>query len=203
MMKPRKQAKQSAVRSTSIFYHPLSKTSILDSDLEHDYLILKIFQQKSEYLKTQPEPLFLNVNGKIRRYTPDLESIESGDGFIDEVKHSTKAMSPENIDKFSIITAACAEQAKTFRVMTEKEIYNGERHKNLRYLAPVLKHPSPIEEVQILIASLDCKSMHIKELMQHIKNMGMKPCLIRRALAHKLLICDLTKKYSDLIISWA
>ncbi len=43
MIKPKKQAKQSAVRSTSIFYHPLSKTSILDSDLELDYLLFKIF----------------------------------------------------------------------------------------------------------------------------------------------------------------
>ena len=203
MVKPRKQAKQSAVRSTSIFYHPLSKTSILDSDLEHDYLILKLFQQKSEYLKSQPEPILLNVDGKIRRYTPDLESIESGNCYIDEVKHSSKAISPENMTKFSMISDACAEQAKTFRVMTEAEIYDGERHKNLRYLAPVLRHPAPVEEVTTLIASLDCKSMHIKELMQHIKQIGMKPCLIRRALAHQLLDCDLTKKYSDLIISWS
>jgi hypothetical protein len=201
-MKSRNQAKQSPLRGTAIHYHHNVGASILESELELDYLNLRLFNRDFEYLKMQPGSIEFLHNGKVRRYSPDAQSIENGVCYFDEIKYSTEVNKPEVAHKMSVLSEYYASNDQVFRVWTESEIRSGERHKNLLYLSPMFGFEPPHAEVDELVATLTSREIHILDLLEHINSRKLKPCLIRRALALKLLKADLTKKYDDLTIFW-
>jgi hypothetical protein len=202
-MKDRIQSKQKFYSKTSIAYSEnYGCAAILESALEIDYFNWRDFENDKDFFEMQPEKLVYKVDGRERRYTPDAMYVLDCEKTIEEVKYVTEANEPDNIQKHKLLEKIYAENNIKFNVVTEIEIRIGDRATNLRYLRPALPHPKPIEELQNLLKHTSKKSMHISKFIEFQKQFNAKDCLVRRAIAHKLLLCDLTEPYDSLVLSW-
>ncbi|WP_341939647.1 hypothetical protein [Marinimicrobium sp. C2-29] len=203
-MKPRKQVRQSPVRSTGIGYsHRYRVAAIFESELEKDYFFWKCFEDRTyDYLRMQPEPLIYKVGGRDRRYTPDAELSELGHVFVDEVKYWATSQRAKNLDKFNRIASLYEDEGKTFRMVTERDIRVGYRATNLRYLAPAWAHRSPQEEMERVQKLLPYRDAPIDKFLSDLTRNGFHPCLARRAIAHKLIRCDITLPWNRLYLTW-
>ncbi len=205
VMNNRVQARQSPIRATTVAYsHQHGFSAYLESDLEVDYFNLRSHEDDCVYFKMQPEPIFyFQTTQKQYRYTPDAECIDSnGLFYVDEVKYQAEAEKEKNKLKFSFIEKIYAEQGKFFRVVTEKQIRQGKRAENLRFLAPTWALPSPVEELSLFLEKLKYYSAPIQRLGAEMLKDNQAPCLIRRALGHRLLKCDITQPWTELYLSW-
>ena len=204
-MNNRVQARQSSIRATTVAYsHRHGFSAYLESDLEVDYFNLRSYEDNYVYFKMQPEPIFyFQANQKQYRYTPDAECIDSsGLFYVDEVKYQAEAEKEKNKSKFLHIEKIYAQKGKIFRVVTEKQIRQGNRAENLRYLAPTWALPSPVEELSLFLEKLKYYSAPIQRLGADMLKDNQAPCLIRRALGHRLLKCDITQPWTELYLYW-
>jgi hypothetical protein len=87
-------------------------------------------------------------------------------------------------------------------VLTEDDIRPGHRAQNLRFLTPVLDLPSPIDEFETLLNATDRRSGSMTEFRGLLDDLTIDHSFIRRAVAHHLLQCDLTKPWSQLDLTW-
>lgn len=202
-MKNRIQAKQSPVRKTTLAYsHRYGCAAVLESDLEVDYFNWRNFEGEFEHFQMQPESFFYEINGNERRYTADAELIENNILFVDEVKFKYELGKPKNINKFNILAELYRTEDKVFRLMTEDEIRVGHRAKNLAFLAPAWAYKPPFDEFDSFSKKLKSKPSSISELHKQIVKHNQAHCLIRRAIAHRLIKCDITQPWSELHLSW-
>lgn len=205
MSTPRVQAKQSPVRQTTHAYsHRYRCSAILESDLELDYFHWRCFEGEFTQFQMQPAPLFYEDEmGKEHRFTADAELIElDGTHYIDEVKYTADAIKPHIHDKHARVDALYRDDDKVFRVITDHDIRVGERADNLRILAPTWAWPAPVEEVQQLTHALPYHDAPIRDLFKTSQYLGLAPCLLRRAIGHRLITCDITQPWDQLHLHW-
>lgn len=192
-MKPREQKRQSPVRSSYATYSQhYSRVFAIESSLELDYVNLLRFLRQAESIESQPTHLEYTVNNRPRRYTPDFLVVENGVRYIDEIKTQKAADKPEFKDKAKKLTEIYASKGEVFRVFTENHIRIGNRADNIRFLAPVLDTPHPVEEFESLLNATQIRSASLKGLSEFLEVLDIHPSFIRRAVAHHLIRCDLT-----------
>ena len=202
-MKNRVQAKQSPVRKTTLAYsHRYGCAAILESDLEVDYFNWRNFEGEFEHFQMQPDSISYEMQERRRRYTPDSQLILHNTLYVDEVKYKKEHEKPHNKHKFDFLTCIYHDESTVFRVMTEDDIRVGERANNLAFLAPAWAHEPPIDEFNTFAAKLSFNRTSISELHKHIVKHNQLHCLIRRAIAHRVILCDISKPWSELELSW-
>jgi len=203
-MKARKVSKQSYVRSTYHVYSSFTRrVSALESKLEQDYFNLLNFERDALFV-AQPESVEYKHGAHIRRYTPDFEvTKQDGPIFVDEVKFVEDTLPDDFQEKCYLLTRFFAREDKVFRVMTEQQIRVGEREQNLRFLQPALRSDPPHDEFLAFIQKLSIRKATIADIASLLQEQGLRPCLIRRAVAHRLFRCDLTQPWGPgLQLSW-
>lgn len=192
-MKTRIQAKQKFFGSTNTIYDEhLNIVNIKDSDLESHFYVLKRIQGV-EFIKSQPEPLFYLLDSKETRYTADFEVIEDGIRYFIEIKNFAKTQSKDFKDKVAFLTEQYKKQGIIFKVVTEKDIYDGDNVINALMLLPCLRHPAPTLEYKKLVIGLDdSRTYSMKEMNTIAKERGIDIIVVKRAVAHRLFQVDLT-----------
>jgi len=203
-MNARKVSKQCYVRSTFHVYSDfMRRVSALESKLEQDYFNLLNFERRVMFV-AQPESIRYRHGDNLRRYTADFEIVhDDGTTYVDEIKFEDQTLSERFQEKCLLLTRFFENQDKTFRVLTERDIRIGTRAENLRFLQPALRSKAPVEEFLAFTEKLPFRTASIDEISSHIEQQAFKPCLIRRATAHRLFECDLTQPWEpSLQLSW-
>jgi len=206
MMKNRSQARQKFYSKSSISYSVAHKcVAVFDSDLEADFFNLILFSNYADDFQMQPDHIRYQINEdlKMRRYTPDAVLVNDGIATYIEVKYEAEANKPELLQKHQLIRETLNKQGHNFIVLTEKFIRCGHRASNLCYLKPALSYPAPIEELQTLLCFTKKTAMSISDFKQLQHKHDAKDCLVRRAIAHKLIQCDLTLQWDELTLDFA
>jgi len=197
---PRKQVKQKFSGNTYFgFSKNLKRSSVLESILEREYHSFRLFfLNKGEDFITQPEPIEHRLYGNPNRYTPDGALYVPKIVYKEEVKYFEVTLEPEFIEKKEYLTHLYASKNEVFRVITEEDIRVGYRVDNIAQLFPCLHHPAPIEEFQTLTEGLVKKGYAFLEIVEIAKNKKIDPLMVKRAIAHRLFTCDLTKKWKEI-----
>ncbi|WP_303293814.1 TnsA endonuclease N-terminal domain-containing protein [Marinobacter sp. ST-43] len=202
-MQQRELVKQSPIRSSYLSYSAhYGRVYALESTLELDYLNLIRFEKTADSVESQPFSIQFQLGGRPRRYTPDFLVHERGVEYVDEVKTRSAANKPEFRLKAEELTRFFRNRGQIFRVLTEDDIRPGHRAQNLRFLTPVLDLPSPIDEFETLLNATDRRSGSMTEFRGLLDDLTIDHSFIRRAVAHHLLQCDLTKPWSQLDLTW-
>lgn len=202
-MKQRELAKQSPIRSSYLsFSAHYDRVFALESTLELDYLNLVRFERSADTVESQPFSIQFYLKRRPRRYTPDFLVVEGGVEYVDEIKTVKAANQPEFCHKASKLTRYFAERGQVFRVFTENDIRIGHRAKNIRFLVPVLDTAPPMKELGTLLNASSARSASMAGLREYVSYLNIEPSFIRRAVAHRLISCDLTKPWSELELHW-
>lgn len=202
-MQQRELVKQSPIRSSYLCYSVhYGRVYAVESTLELDYLNLIRFQKVAESVESQPFSIQFELAGRPRRYTPDFLVVENGIQYVDEVKTLNAANKPEFRLKAEKLTRFFRNRGQIFRVLTEDDIRPGNRAQNLRFLTPALDLRSPIDEFETLLNETDKRSGSMTEFRELLDDLTIDHSFIRRAVAHQLLQCDLTKPWSQLDFTW-
>jgi hypothetical protein len=202
-MKQRKLVKQSPIRSSYLAYSAhYGRVFAVESTLELDYLNLIRFEKEAESVESQPFSVQFHLAGKPRRYTPDFLVVTGGVHYVVEVKTRSAANKPDFHRKALKLNGFFRERSQVFRVLTEDDIRPGKRAQNLRFLMPVLDAPPPITEFESLLDATDSRSATMPVLNKLLHDLRLDASFIRRAVAHQLLQCDLTKSWSEMKFTW-
>jgi len=203
--KPRIQAKQSFSRNTSVgFIRKSMRACVLESELERDHMRLEAFElEDDEDFEMQPEPLVHLYNDKPVNYTPDSKKfVKNGKDIVSEVKYAKDAQTKENKEKFKFLEEQYKKKGENFEVLTEYDIRKGYRPENLAQLYPSLIHSSPVNEFRALTAKITPKKKTLAQMHRIADRRGIPRVFVKRAIAHRLFICDLTKPWSSLVLTW-
>ncbi|MGR3972280.1 Tn7 transposase TnsA N-terminal domain-containing protein [Shewanella sp. 1180_01] len=136
-MKPRKIPRHSKVMARIHFHSQKNdSTRFCDSELEVARLLLLEFEDDVIAYNTQPASFTYLINGKNRRYTPDLIISHKHKGvYFEEIKPKDKLGSQKNIEKFDILSKAFAAISDNgLKLVTEEQIYVGSTIANLKKL---------------------------------------------------------------------
>lgn len=202
-MQQRELVKQSPIRSSYLSHSAhYGRVYAVESTLELDYLNLIRFEKTAESVESQPFSIRFHLAGRPRRYTPDFLVIENGVEYVDEIKTRNAANNPEFCHKAQELSGIFRTRGQVFRVLTEDDIRPGHRAQNIRFLAPVLDAPAPESEYQTLLNATDKRSASMPELLKLLASLAITPSFVRRAVAHHLLQCDLTKPWPQLDFTW-
>ncbi|PXX93234.1 hypothetical protein DIT71_00030 [Marinobacter vulgaris] len=202
-MKQRELAKQSPIRSSYLSYSAhYDRVFAVESTLELDYLNLVRFERKADRVESQPFSIQFHLRRRPRRYTPDFLVVEGGVEYVDEIKTAKAANQPEFCHKASKLTRYFAERGQVFRIFTENDIRIGYRAQNIRFLAPVLDTSTPMKELATLLNASSARSASMSGLREYVSYLEIEPSFVRRAVAHRLISCDLTKPWSELELHW-
>lgn len=201
--KPRKVAKQNAVRSTHIAYSAImNRAAAFESTLERDFFLLTEFEADVELIDSQPPSFEYIINDKKRRYTADFLVVKNGVKQLIEVKYKKDTLSHEFKSKAEVLTAFFNKLNIKFFVVTEESIRVGARAKNIEMLITRMKLPPPTEQFKVLQSLLPTANMSVSELNKFLLDHHIDPSLISRAVAHGMIKCDLTKKWKEAKLFW-
>lgn len=202
-MQQRELVKQSPIRSSYLSHSAhYGRVYAVESTLELDYLNLIRFEKTAESVESQPFSIQFHLAGRPRRYTPDFLVIEQGVKYVVEIKTRSAANNPGFCHKAQKLSGIFRARGEVFRVLTEDDIRPGHRAQNIRFLTPVLDAPAPWDEYQTLLNATEKRSAPMPELQSLLGALGIDRSFIRRAVAHHLLQCDLTKPWSQLDFTW-
>ena len=202
-MQQRQLVKQSPIRSSYMAYsRHYGRVYAVESTLELDYLNLTLFQRAAESVESQPSSIQFHLDGRPRRYTPDFLVVEGGVRYVVEVKTRSATNKPEFQRKAIKLKGFFRERGEVFRVLTEDDIRPGNQARNLRFLMPVLDTPPPISEFESLLDATDVRTASMQVMNKLLNDLRLDISFIRRAVAHQLLQCDLTKPWSEMQFTW-
>jgi hypothetical protein len=105
-----------------------------ESTIERDYLYLVDYDPTVTILEEQPLTIPYTHEGKLYHYTPDFRVRQSERERLVECKPTARVDEEENQRKFTAARAWCAEHRWEFQVITDTEIRQGHRLKNVKHL---------------------------------------------------------------------
>jgi hypothetical protein len=202
-MENRKLAKQSPYRNSYMSRSTKTNCALaFESALERDYFHLLEFDERVSFFEAQHETTHYQLGEKEARYTPDFFVVQDGVAFIDEIKPFKKTLEPEFQRKVRRLGKLFMNKGFHYRVITDQEIYCGERHHNLRFLHSKLCDAPPLVEFEQLCEALADREFSVSELQEILPLHGLSPCLVSRAVAHRLMHADLTNYWPSVRVSW-
>lgn len=202
-MKQRKLVKQSPVHKITICWSEANnRANLVESELEFDFLTYLEFEYSDCVFMSQPYSVEYKIDGKKRRYTPDFLLEQDGQITLIEIKYSKHAESEVFQHKAKVLKEFFAAGGKKFVVLTEEDIRIGHRAQNLKFLRPVRSLPAPKETWEEVLVKLPSFVGGVTSLQDTLCRMGFESALVRQAIAHKLVKCDLTQRWDELMLSW-
>jgi hypothetical protein len=105
-----------------------------ESTIERDYLYLVDYDPTVTILEEQPLTIPYTYEGKVYHYTPDFRVRQAEQERLVECKPAARVDEEENQRKFAAARAWCAEHRWEFQVVTDTEIRQGHRLKNVKHL---------------------------------------------------------------------
>lgn len=202
-MKDRKLTKQSPIRPSFLAYsNRFQRACALESHIERDYFNWLHFENTATDVQTQPFSIHYQHGKSRRRYTPDFLVVEDDQQYVDEIKAYKHTLSEAFQAKKRRLTHLFGKDGRIFRVITERDLRIGHRAQNLRFLQPALRRPAPVDGMKQLMNRCPVQAVRLAELQHKLPSFGLEPCFLRRAIAHKLIRCDLTQPWPCLELSW-
>lgn len=202
--KRRTQVLQHLYSQRAVSYSHKYKTSaVFESRLEAIYFNLHHFSCNSPHFEVQPCYFYYtNSNGKRCKYTPDFRYVdENGEEHIVETKYTKELEKPDVKQKMALLSQIFQEKGIHFHIVDETEMLNGELESNLMRIKRFLSYPIPIKEFYELYSQLNFNSAPMTKWRDSAANHGFNRALISKAIAHKLLLCDISKPWSELFLS--
>jgi len=111
-----------------------------ESTLERDLLLLLDFDPNVTWIEEQPVTIHYRHQGKKRRYTPDLHTIERGQHIVYECKPRALVNKAQNQIKFEAGRDWCAERGWSFQVVTDQDLWSNYRVQNVELLTQFARH---------------------------------------------------------------
>ncbi len=148
----RKLPHTSRVFSLYKFYSLLNDAmQYCESRLETRGLLTLEFDKSVFSYTTQPYTLHYTVNGKKRRYSPDILIRHTDNSFESiEIKPLKKLQSPKNTKKFSILQALYPRiMGHKLRLLSCADIYRGAKTNNLQHLYQYRQQPLNDAEINL------------------------------------------------------
>ncbi|MBR9883773.1 MAG: hypothetical protein GYB21_09000 [Oceanospirillales bacterium] len=198
--------KQSPVRDTQYHYDArLKQVTVAESDLEADRILQLMFDPDVATYKAQSFSCYPFKDAPSRRYTLDNEVVmTTGEIFEEEVKPKSRTTSPAFVEKHRIIAEyAEAERGAQHRIITEDHIYTGALIDNLLYLLTRKRSACPRAEALAFRTASQIGKTSVREAQQIARNHGFNPDIVARCVAHRLLPCDLTIDWPEIILDFA
>lgn len=173
-------------------YFPSKKLNRMvewESLLERDAILFFEFSSGVVDYQEQPEVIYYEQEGEIRRYHPDFALTLRNDRTVHvEVKPASQLQAPSLAEKFKAITERYANSSAHFRILTDQLIRQEPRLSNLKRLASIAQYPFEAAEVSRCVREvLSCGPG--TSLYAVTERIGMKNMLSMIANHH--LYCDL------------
>ena len=122
-----------------------------ESSVEPDGIIDLAYDRGIAQIQVQPITVELDVDGEIRRYTPDVKYVrDTGVIGFREFKDSDTPMEPDMVRKLEAARAYFRRDGFEFAVVESKELRRGYRMDNLRALKRYAQWP-PTQRVRDLV----------------------------------------------------
>lgn len=164
-----------------------------ESPLERDYIYLLEFDDLTEYYQEQPLRILASINQKSYSYTPDFLVIRSERKYIVEVK-PYDFLDEYNTKLKALIGQAYAEkEGLIFKIVTDKDIYEGSFLYNIKLLHRYKRVYTPLPIVHKISRIIDAEnSITLEELGEKLglSSYDYLP-IIYNLLYRKILISDL------------
>ncbi|WNC72019.1 TnsA endonuclease N-terminal domain-containing protein [Thalassotalea psychrophila] len=171
-----------------------------DSHLEMCFYHLLEFDKAVHTYKPQPFSFSYKVDGKIRRYTPDV-LVKYVDGHFEswEVKSQFEALKPKFQKKYDRLTQVFNEDiGHPLRLVTCDTIKKGCTVANLRELYRFRLINIPQETLDQASSILTVgQEYHLSELHQIFKSLNSSASAIKMLIAHGLLSFDFAKPLNE------
>lgn len=107
-----------------------------ESPLERDAILLFEFSNGIKHYQEQPELIFYEHDGEMRRYFPDFSLILGTDEVIHiEVKPLSAFYSVDTVNKFNSVIQHYVRNGRNFKILVDKDIRTEPRLSNLKRLA--------------------------------------------------------------------
>lgn len=180
-----------------------NRAAVMESQIEDDYFNYLEFADSVISFESQPQSEYYSFKGKTCRYTPDFEVKTKEYISVVEIKDSKTAATPKFQEKKAFLKHYFARKGKFFVVVTEKDIRIGKRAENLRFLQPALNDSPPLDDFEKVKKLVPSGRINMPALMRLLQSNGMNLTFPRRAVAHKLILCDLTHPWGKMDLYWA
>lgn len=172
-------------------YFPSKKLNRMvewESLLERDAILHFEFSNGVVHYQEQPETIYYEREGVIRRYHPDFALTLANDELVHvEVKPSSHFKSTHLIKKFAAITERYVHHPARFIVLTDRFLRQEPRLTNLNFLADAARFPLEEEEAAGFLEPF--VSTGQSTLNALVEKIGMTNVL--RLIAGQHLSCDL------------
>ena len=161
-------------RITGVF--PSYKTSRgckWESGLERDFFLLMEFDARVSGFFEQPQILKYLLDGKKRKYHPDVLVNRKGGDLLVEVKVSEKLEDPAEIHRFRAIRKQASREGYRFFIVTEKEIVRDACLRNLKIFHRYSRHQANDKNLQMIFKFFTFrKNPSFEEAINFLTNTG-------------------------------
>jgi len=160
-----------------------------ESLLERDAIMLFELSPGIIKFQEQPEEVFYEEDGKLKRYYPDFELVlRSGEVLHVEVKPAQKLRSPKLDKKMHAIASHYQSQNRDFRILTDQVVRQNPRFANAKKLRTALHYERASDDSFLAIKNelSTNKSLSVR----HLEAMFGSNTILSH-LAHGELQCDL------------
>lgn len=184
----------------------MGRTVMWESQIERDFLYLLEFDPDVLFFIEQPEEISYVYLSKTHRYYPDFYVKRLSHKELVEIKPTSKMNDPDNKVKFLAGEEYCQEKGYIFRVVTDKQIREGNLLKNIKLLYRYATVNVP-EEFGLQTKELveNCGELNFRELISILKERFGQVAIgnTYSLLYYQFLVADLEKPLSDIaIIKW-
>lgn len=171
-------------------------TVVCETRLEADACYLFEFDDHIESYFAQPEPIYLIVNEKRRKYTPDFKLVFSS-GYIRyiEVKPDNVYDKPDYMTLYRAVRNQVKSMGQGFKLITESSIRRQPRHKNMNHIYFQMRHTRS-EELSYLMDQLSV--MQLPTCIGLLFEISPPPSMgaIAKAIFKKIITFDLNERLS-------
>lgn len=168
------------------------KTVWWESKLERDYLYLLEFDSDVRSYKEQPVRIVFELNGLIRRYTPDFLVERTNKKQLVEVKPQEKVFKGDGKQRYLTISRVCRSRGYQFRILTEAEIRRQPRLRNIKlfykYARTVI---APQHQILCKEFFRDKTSAPLREIIKYFTDREVNPSVVYALLFHTILVVDI------------
>lgn len=172
----------------------LARMVWFESLIERDLLYLLDFEPEVCFFGEQPLTIEYVDAGKPRHYTPDFQIVQrNGRNTLVECKPSRLVATDDNLQKFSMARAWCAERDWDFRIVTDEQLRAGFRLANIKQLTGYARHviaPRLKERVYAILRT-SANALTVGEIAQQLtpqQPTDALVCLWHMAFHHEVVV---------------
>lgn len=168
-----------------------------ESLLERDAILLFEFSAGIKSYQEQPELIFYEQDGEMRRYYPDFSiTLSNGEVIHLEVKPISKFNSADIVNKFNAVMRHYDRIGREFKILVDNNIRTEPRLTNLKRLASVQHHAEDLTAIQLQVIEL-FKTGSIFTVLSLAKIIGLRNVLL--LLARGVICCNISVDFFSVV----